>query len=155
MASRFRTLLSAAVLGLLPVALHAATLEITVDGVRSIRGFMRAAVCSRKTFLTDNCEYFADAAAVKGTTVLKVPNVAPGYYAVQVFDDVTGGGVIHQGLFGIPKEGIGFSNDARLHLRGPRFNEAVIAVPEGTTQITLHLRYLGSFHPTEKNLARQ
>ncbi len=146
-------ILAAAALVLFPLTLHASTLEVTVNGVRSAKGFVRAAVCSRATFLTENCEYFADARAVTGKTVLRVPNVAPGAYAVQVFHDDTGGGVIHQGLFGIPREGIGFSNDARLHLRGPKFDEAVVTASEGTTRIGLRLRYLRSIHPTEANLA--
>ncbi len=149
----FRIILSVAGFSLLPMALRAATLDVTVNGVRSASGFVRVAVCSRATFLTDNCEYFADAAAVVGKTVLKVPNITPGTYAIQVFDDDTGGGVIHRGLFGIPREGIGFSNDARLHLRGPKFDEAAVAATEGTTRIGLHLRYLGSFRPTEASLA--
>lgn len=154
MALRSRILLSAAMACcVLPLVLHATTLEVDVSGVRSGQGFVRAAVCSRATFLTDNCEYFADATAVAGETVLRVPNVVPGVYAVQVFHDDTGRGVIHQGLFGIPREGIGFSNDAHLHLRGPKFSEATITAAGPTTRIALRLRYLGSFRPTEKSLA--
>lgn len=122
-------------------------------GVRSGQGFVRAAVCSRATFLTQNCEYFADAPAVAGTTTLEVPHVASGAYAIQVFHDDTGGGVIHQGLFGIPREGIGFSNDARLHLRGPKFDEASVTAGDGPTRVALRLRYLRAFRPTESNLA--
>lgn len=142
-----------AVAALAPLAAGAGTLEIVVNGVRSAQGYVRAAVCSRATFLTDNCEYFADASAVAGRTVLDVPNVAPGSYAVQVFHDDTGRGVIHQGLFGIPREGIGFSNDARLHLRGPKFDEAAVATTGGTTHIGLRLRYLRPHRPSEANLA--
>ena len=148
-------ILAALAIVLLPVATLAATLEVTVHGVRTARGFVRVAVCSRSAFLTDNCEYFADAPAVAGTTTLDVPHVAPGAYAVQVFHDETGGGVIHQGLFGIPREGIGFSNDARLHLRGPKFDEAMVTAAEGTNRIGLRLRYLRPFRPTEANLARR
>jgi uncharacterized protein (DUF2141 family) len=145
--------LMALALALLPAASRAGTLEVTVHGVRSTKGFVRVAVCDRATFLTENCQYFADAPAIRGTTTLMVPNVAPGDYAVQAFDDDTGGGVIHQGLFGIPREGIGFSNNARLHLRGPKFDEAAVAVGDNPKRIDLGLRYLRSFHPTEANLA--
>lgn len=125
-----------------PALIHAATLEVAVHAVRSAKGFVRVAVCSRATFLTDNCEHFADAPAVAGTTTLKVPRIAPGTWAVQVFDDDLGQGVIHRGLFGIPREGIGFSNDARLHIRGPRFADAAVTVAEPIARIALRLRYL-------------
>ena len=148
----FALLLASALL-VAPLAAAAAKLEIAVNGVKSDQGFIRAAVCSQAKFLTEDCEYFIDAPAVEGKTILASPDIAPGKYAVQVFHDTTGGGVIHRGLFGIPKEGIGFSNNARLHLHGPKFSEAMVNVPEGTTRIRLRLRYLGGFHPTESSLA--
>lgn|GEM_PF-599738 len=129
-------------LALVPLALHAATLEVTVHGVRTSKGFLRVAVCSRARFLTENCEYFADAPAVAGATRLKVPHVAPGTYAIQVFDDDLGKGVIHRGFLGIPREGIGFSNNAKLHIRGPKFDEAAVVVAEPMTRTEMGLRYL-------------
>jgi uncharacterized protein (DUF2141 family) len=150
---RSAAVVAALALAALPLVTQAGTLEVTVHGVRSAKGFVRVAVCSRATFLTDNCEYFADAPAVAGTTTLEAPNVAPGVYAIQVFDDDTGKGVIHQGLFGIPREGIGFSNNARLHLRGPKFDEAAVTIGDGTTKTSIRLRYLRSTRPTEANLA--
>ncbi len=137
-----------------------ATLEVAVHGVRSARGFVRVAVCGRATFLTENCEYFADAPAVAGTTTLRVRGVTPGAYAIQVFHDDTGGGVIHRGIFGIPREGIGFSNDAKLHIRGPRFDEAAVVVAEPIARTSLGLRYLRptrdtALHPESAPIARR
>jgi uncharacterized protein (DUF2141 family) len=151
--SRSRAVAATLALVLLPLASRAGTLDVAVHGVRTAKGFVRVAVCDKATFLTEYCQYFADAPAVVGTTTLSVPNVAPGVYAIQAFDDDTGGGVIHQGLFGIPREGIGFSNNARLHLRGPKFSEAAVTVGDDAKRINLRLRYLHSFHPTEENLA--
>ena len=87
--------LTAATLVTVGSVARAATLEIAVSGVRTGKGFLRAAVCSRTTFLTDNCEYFADQPATPGQTVLTVSDVVPGTYAIQVFDDDLGLGVIH------------------------------------------------------------
>ena len=139
---------------------RAATLQVAVHGVRSARGFVRVAVCDRAAFLTENCQYFGDAQAVAGTTTLDVPRVAPGSYAIQVFHDDTGGGVIHRGLFGIPREGIGFSNNAKLHIRGPRFDEAAVAVANPLTRINLGLRYLRptrdtAMHPESATMERR
>ena len=39
-----------------------------------------------------------------------------GRYAVQAFLDENGNGEVDRALFGIPKEGVGFSNDAKIRL---------------------------------------
>jgi uncharacterized protein (DUF2141 family) len=59
-----------------------------------------------------------------------------------VFDDDTDAGVIHQNLLGVPREAVGFSNDAPLHLSGPRFSEAAFQVRTSAARITLKLRQL-------------
>ncbi len=66
----------------------------------------------------------------------------PGEYAVQAFHDDTDQGVIHRNLLGLPRERIGFSNDAPLHVRGPRFKDAAFSVGAEVERITLRLRRL-------------
>ena len=73
---------------------------------------------------------------------MTIADVPPGQYAAQVFHDVDDDGKVHQNLLGIPTEPIGFSNDAPIHLRGPRFKEAAFAVEHGVRHITLKLRDL-------------
>lgn len=123
---------------------HAGDVIIAVTGVVEARGHVRVDLCTRRTFLTDRCTYHADAPAEIGSTLVTVPNVPPGDYAAQVFHDDTDQGVVHRNFFGVPRERIGFSNDARVHIRGPRFAEAAFAVGTEPTRITLHIRRL--FH---------
>jgi uncharacterized protein (DUF2141 family) len=123
-------------------AAHAADIEVDVAGVEEARGHVRVAICTEDTFLKLSCPYEASAAARPGLTVVKVDGVPPGVYAAQVFHDETDGGVIHQNLLGIPKEAIGFSNNAPLHFTGPRFSEAAFMVRSGAARISLKLRHL-------------
>jgi uncharacterized protein (DUF2141 family) len=51
-------------------------------------------------------------------------DVAPGEYAVSEFHDENGNGKLDQNFIGMPKEGIGASNDAAGHMGPPKFEVA-------------------------------
>jgi uncharacterized protein (DUF2141 family) len=121
---------------------YAALVQVAVTGVTEARGLVRVELCTRDTFLKSNCPYQGQAPATVGATLVQIDEVPPGEYAAQVFHDETDQGVVHQNLLGIPKEKIGFSNDAPLHLRGPQFKEAAFSVGSELSRITLKVRRL-------------
>ncbi len=129
-------LLSSALSG----AASAAVVEIAVTGVANARGHIHVDLCTEQTFLKDNCPYAGSAIARPGSTVVTITGVPPGQYAAQVFHDEHDDGHVHRNVLGIPTEPIGFSNDAPLHLHGPKFKEAAFAVEHGVERITLRLR---------------
>ncbi len=121
---------------------YAGIVQIDVTGVAESRGHVRVELCTRTTFLTEECPYQGTAVARRGATLVQIANVPPGEYAAQAFEDETDAGHVHQNLLGIPKERIGFSNDAPLHVKGPRFSEAAFSVGGEMRQITLKVRHL-------------
>jgi uncharacterized protein (DUF2141 family) len=120
----------------------AASVEIAVANVHRATGHVRVALCTKTTFLKPNCPYSASAPAQAGETTITVRGVAPGEYAAQAFDDETDAGKVHRNLFGIPREGIGFSNDPPMHLGGPKYKDAAFVVGDSGAQIRFKLRYL-------------
>jgi uncharacterized protein (DUF2141 family) len=122
---------------------HASLVQIAVTGVTDPRGHVRVELCTRDTFLTSSCPYQGVAPATPGQTLVTI-EAPPGEYAVQAFHDETDQGVVHQNLLGIPREKIGFSNDAPIRLSGPRFGDAAFSVGATVERITLRLRHL--FH---------
>lgn len=121
---------------------HAAdgiTLQIVITNVRATTGTIHADVCRKAEFLKD-CPHGGDARAVKGTTTITVTGLPPGDYAVQAYYDQNGNNKLDRGLFGIPKEGVGFSNDAPIRLSPPKWTDAVFSLV-GDKRITLRLRY--------------
>jgi len=117
-----------------------APIEVAVGNVTSTQGRIHVDICSQSLFLTGDCTYSAEAAAKLGTTVVIVPNVPPGHYASQVFHDRNSNGKIDRGLFGIPKEPVGFSNDAPTHMAPPKWDAAVFAHGSEPQHIALTLR---------------
>ena len=126
------------------IAAHAraATVEMRVTNVAKTAGHVRAALCTQASFLKSDCQYSASAPARAGETVVTFTGVEPGLYAAQVFDDDTDGGEVHQDRLGVPREGVGFSNNAPIHMGGPRFKDAAFSVGENGAHIQLSLRYL-------------
>jgi uncharacterized protein (DUF2141 family) len=51
-------------------------------------------------------------------------NVAPGTYAISVFHDENSNGEVDTNFVGMPKEPLGFSNNPKMGLGPPSFDEA-------------------------------
>jgi uncharacterized protein (DUF2141 family) len=123
---------------------QAAQVTVDVENVRAPKGRIRVAICTQATFLGDSCPFKASAPATVGETTVVLPDVPPGTYAIQLFHDEYDDGTVHRTLFGIPTEGIGFSNDAPLHMKGPKFSEASFEV--GAQSVELHIRLRRLMH---------
>ena len=119
----------------------AVPLTITVAGVRNSTGDVLVAVCSERNFLKEHCEYNGKVKAVQGavSVTLEVP---PGVWAVQAYHDEDQNGEVTLNALGIPKEGLGFSNDAPFRFTAPSWRDAEFRVGPQGGQIRLNLRYL-------------
>lgn len=135
-----RRLLLIAALPLMLGANSGASIEVAVTGVRLAKGMVRVAICDKATFLKD-CRWHASAPAVQGTTIVTVRNVPSGNYGATGFADKNNNDKVDQGLFGIPLEGVGFSNDAKIRMGPPKFDEAAFQHGASDQRITFKLRY--------------
>ena len=124
-----------------PPALGQRVLTVEVHNVRVARGLVRVDVCPEAKFLADGCPWAASAPARVGTTKVTIAGLPAGRYAAQVFLDENANGKVDRAIFGIPKEGVGFSNDARITLGPPKFTDAAFAFDGGAATIGLNLRY--------------
>jgi uncharacterized protein (DUF2141 family) len=74
----------------------------------------------------------------KGTCEFAAP--ATGTYAVSVFHDENSNGKMDTNFIGMPKEGVGASNDAKGHMGPPKFEAAAFKYVGGelTLKVTIH-----------------
>jgi uncharacterized protein (DUF2141 family) len=79
---------------------------------------------------------------VNNQAVCAFTAVAPGDYAVSVFHDENANGVLDRNFIGMPREGVGASNDAAGKLGPPKFEDARFSYKGGQQTLTIHLRYL-------------
>lgn len=115
-------------------------LHVEIGNVRTAKGRVHIDVCTQSQFLKD-CPISADAPAHVGVTTVSLAGLPPGRYAVQAFLDENGNGKVDQALFGVPKEGVGFSNDARIRLGPPKWTDAMFDTTGAEQTIKFSLRY--------------
>lgn|SRR5208282_698407 len=77
-----------------------------------------------------------------GQGVCIFSGVAPGDYAVSVFHDENANGKLDRNFMGMPKEGVGASNDAAGHFGPPKFADARFSFKGGPQSLTIHVKYL-------------
>jgi uncharacterized protein (DUF2141 family) len=116
-------------------------LRVVVTNVRRALGHVRVEVCTPAEFLK-SCEHGGAAPAVAGTTVVEVRDLPPGRYAIQAYLDENDNHEVDQNFIGVPKEGVGFSNDAPFGLGPPTFRRAAFSHGDAADEVTLRLRYL-------------
>jgi uncharacterized protein (DUF2141 family) len=88
--------------------------------------------------------------SAKRLAVMKVPDtearcdfegISSGTYALVVLHDENMNGDIDTNWLGVPREGYGFSNDAKAAPRAPSFSDASFVYDGKTRDLTITLRY--------------
>ena len=115
-------------------------LHIAVDNVRDRAGRVHVDLCTQAQYLKD-CPISGEAPARLGQTIVTVSGLKPGRYAAEVYYDQNGNNKLDRAVFGVPKEGVGFSNDAKIKLAAPKWEEAVFDYDGQEKTIRLKLRY--------------
>ena len=117
-------------------------LEIALTGLRSTAGDIRLCVWhSPKRFPGGKCEGEGTQLVVpaSGPVAVTVP-LAPGDYAVSLLHDENGNGKLDKNLLGIPKEGVGFSQNPKLAFGPPSYAATRFDVA-GDRVETIRLKY--------------
>ena len=117
---------------------------ITVTDLRSSKGVVRACMSKREDVFP-KCN--KDPAALRVVVpagekvVIRFPGVKPGDYAIALLHDENDNGKADRAMGMMPKEGYGFSRDAPVKMAPPKFRDAVFAQGEGTSRLTIKMRY--------------
>ena len=110
------------------------SLTIEVSGARSGVG---QAVCSlftsADTFLKQPVIKKTKPIDSKGQAVFRIDDLAPGTYAVSIVYDEDSNGKLNTGLFGIPTEPVGVSNNAKGRFGPPSYEDAVFEFSDSKT----------------------
>jgi len=123
----------------------AGDIEIIIEGLRSNKGLVAACLTARAEIFPD-CDKDARAlsavAPADSTVRLRFAKVPSGRYAIAVLHDANGNRKADRVLGMIPREGFGFSRNAKVTMGPPSFESASFE-HGGTKQImTIRMRYL-------------
>lgn len=162
-----KLLLICAAIWLAVVPSQAATLTVTVTGLRSDVGELLIGVydgadgfrsalagsATKSALLPEKWRVVgASLRAKSGSQSIAFRQLPPGRYAIIVFHDQNDNGLLDENALGVPVEGYGFSNNAQGFLSAPSFNAAAITLPpsDETIDASISLIYPRAFSSEDK-----
>ena len=121
------------------------SIRVEVSGMRNDKGQIVCALFSSAPDFPKNGDKavaHAKALISQGHSACEFPGVPSGRYAVSVFHDENSNGKMDTNFMGIPREGVGASNNARGHFGPPKFDDAVFQYSGGKLDLTITIAYL-------------
>lgn len=118
---------------------------VKIDGFRSQKGnIMIALYNDSECFDQDKKALYKKIVKLKENEgVIVFDKLPSGQYAFKIFHDENVNLKLDKNIFGIPKEGFAFSNNAKARFGPPKFKSCVFAVaPSQTTINRVKLKYM-------------
>ena len=120
-------------------------IHVDIDRMHSDKGRVFCALYSSANgFPKDSRRAIArtNSSISNGKASCEFSGIKPGTYAVSVFHDENSNGRLDTNFLGIPREGVGASNDARGHLGPPKFDAAAFQFSGGRLNLKITINYL-------------
>ena len=116
-------------------------IEVIIREVKDTTGMIRVGLfADAKTFLKKPIQGRI-VKSTGGQQVVVFDSVPSGTFAISVIHDSNKNGRLDTNFMGVPKEGIGFSNDVMGSFGPPAFDKAKFVVSSSVT-MTIRMRYL-------------
>lgn len=121
------------------------SVSVTITNIRSSEGVVRICMTEDEDRFP-RCRNDANAhrrvVDANGTVRLTFTGVAPGRYAIAVLHDENNNNKADRALGMMPKEGFGFSRDARVRMGPPSFSSAAINIGSEAVTHSIRMRYM-------------
>ena len=120
-----------------------ANLKLVISQLRNQKGEVCIALFESKAgFPEDDTQAICN----NCLTITELPmtvnfDVPHGSYAASVLHDENKDGELETGMLGIPKEGVGFSNDPRIIKGTPSFEKTRFEFNEGNREVEIAVKY--------------
>jgi uncharacterized protein (DUF2141 family) len=120
-------------------------LHVEITGLRNDKGQVLCSLFSSARGFPKNS---ANVAAQirsdisRGHAVCDFSGLDSGTYAISVFHDENSNGKLDTNFIGMPREGVGASNNAKGHFGPPKFDDAAIRYSSGRLDLTITIVYL-------------
>lgn len=120
-------------------------IHVAIDGLHTDRGQVICSLySSAEGFPKDKKKAIAHAESpIKNRQAdCTFAGIQPGTYAISVFQDENSNGKLDTNFLGIPREGVGASNNARGHFGPPSFHDASFVYAGGNMDLIIVIAYL-------------
>lgn len=138
-------IVSSAGIGARPQETRESVIHVDIDKLRSDRGQVLCALFSSAADFpkrADRAVAHAKSEISEKHATCDFQGVPPGTYAVSVFHDENSNGKLDTNFMGIPREGVGASNNAKGHFGPPKFSAAAFEHSTGRTDLKIAINYL-------------
>jgi uncharacterized protein (DUF2141 family) len=119
--------------------------HVEIDGLRNDKGQVLCALFSSAEGFPKNsakAAVHAKSDISHGHAFCEFPGIPSGTYAVSAFHDENSNGKMDTNFMGIPREGVGASNNAKGHFGPPKFEAAAFHFSGGRTDLKITITYL-------------
>jgi uncharacterized protein (DUF2141 family) len=119
------------------------TLVVKLSGMKDDRGSLVYAMwAGPEGWLEKNMIREGSVPVVAGTSTLRFEQLPFGEYAISAYHDRNGNMKLDTGLFRIPKEPLGTSNDAKIRFGPPKYEDAAFTLDQSELAIEIPVRKL-------------
>ena len=133
---------AATVMSFITMPSNAANLTVTVEQVRNSKGDIRFSIFDVPSQFPQGNELNSkDIPAQIGFVTVQFYNLVLGAYAIAIHHDENSDGEMNTNFIGLPKEGYGFSNNAKVNFAAPAFEAAAFNLDVGDKSIRLRVVY--------------
>jgi uncharacterized protein (DUF2141 family) len=123
-----------------PPSASATHLTVRVLNVSRAVGVVRVALCREAQWARHDCSFGAQAPATVGVVEVSL-EAPPGVYGILVHHDMNGDGQVDRTFLGLPREGVGFSRNARIRFGFPSFSTVSLPVAGDAASATVTLMF--------------
>lgn len=120
-------------------------IQVEIDELRNDKGQVLCALYSSADGFPTKGEKalaHAESPISSGHAVCEFSGVAAGRYAVSAFHDENSNGKLDRNFMGIPREGVGASNNAKGHFGPPKFDSAAFRFLGSRLILKIVINYL-------------
>lgn len=118
---------------------------VTISGLRNDKGTVLVSLYNKAEHFPKDAARFAigkaTAPITRGTATVVFPNLPYGSYAAAFLHDENNNIKMDFNFIGIPKEGFGFSNNAKGMLGPPPFKKAVVYLNANEKKVNIKANY--------------
>lgn len=118
-----------------------AQVNVTFTGLTPESSTLYIGIYDRENeFMGDKVHYIAEVRVKNSTLKWTCNDLAPGKYALTVYQDVNNNGKMDKGMFGAPKEPYGFSCNPVIAFKAPTFNDCAFSYTGKPLEILVSMK---------------
>jgi len=113
-------------------------LTLLVENIEQVTGSVKACIVDQKEDFLSECVFSVSQKLNTEDCQITFENIPAGTYAVSLYHDENDDGELNSGMFRIPKEPYGFSNNPKSRFGPPDFEDCTFQV-DGDKTLTIKL----------------